>query len=112
MTKLTAQEREIREILVAANCGEATVQQVQRLDEMIIRDQRLAKYCAQVVEQQASLAWQASHSDGTARHRKQESQTSVRIPTTGRSSTSRRPAAGFAAIAASLAFIMGGGAIG
>src|SRR3954453_19809889 len=58
MSMLTAREREIREIAIAANSGEASDEQIARLDELIRSDRQLANYAARVLEQQASLAWQ------------------------------------------------------
>ena len=46
MNQRRAHEREIREILVAANSGEATAEQLQRLDELVVNDKQLARYCA------------------------------------------------------------------
>ncbi len=51
-------EREIREIAIAANSGEASDEQIVRLDELIRSDRQLANYAARLLEQQASLAWQ------------------------------------------------------
>jgi hypothetical protein len=58
MSTLSAREREIREIAIAANSGEASDEQIARLDELIRSDRQLANYAARVLEQQASLAWQ------------------------------------------------------
>jgi hypothetical protein len=58
MSTLSAREREIREIAIAANSGEASDEQIARLDELIRSDRKLANYAARVLEQQASLAWQ------------------------------------------------------
>ena len=58
MSMQTAREREIREIAIAANSGEASEEQIARLDELIRSDRQLANYAARVLEQQASLAWQ------------------------------------------------------
>lgn len=55
-----SQEREVRELLVAANSGEATDLQMERLDSLICSDPEAAKYCAKVLDQQAALAWQAT----------------------------------------------------
>ena len=114
MSKLSAEEREIREILIAANSGEATVGQLQRLDDLIVADQRLARYCAKVVDQQASLAWHASHVDRPAITRLAESQAPVEAlaSTSPASSTWRRPKLGMVATAASLAFVLGAGVTG
>src|SRR5438128_908352 len=53
-------ECEVREIAIAANSGEATDDQLARLDELIRSDQQLANYAARLFEQQASLAWHGS----------------------------------------------------
>jgi hypothetical protein len=53
-----ALEREIREILIAANSSEATDAQLARLDELIRDDAHLARYTARLLDQQAALAWQ------------------------------------------------------
>src|SRR6187401_3241866 len=58
MSKQTAREREIREIAIAANSGEASDEQIARLDQLIRSDQQLANYAARLLDQQASLAWQ------------------------------------------------------
>src|SRR6186997_1262845 len=58
MSVQSAREREIREIAIAANSGEASDEQIARLDELVRSDRQLAKYAARVLEQQASLAWQ------------------------------------------------------
>src|SRR6187401_2588555 len=58
MSKQTAREREIREIAIAANSGEASDEQITRLDELIRSDPQLANYAARLLDQQASLAWQ------------------------------------------------------
>jgi hypothetical protein len=53
-----SRQREIRDILVAANAGEASDEQLLRLDCLIRSNPQLAKYAARVLEQQAALAWQ------------------------------------------------------
>lgn len=58
MSTQTAREREIRDIAIAANSGEASDEQVTRLDELIRSDRQLANYAARLLDQQASLAWQ------------------------------------------------------
>ena len=58
MTVQSEREREIRDIAIAANCGEASDEQIARLDELIRADRQLANYAARVLEQQAALAWQ------------------------------------------------------
>src|SRR4051812_17952708 len=54
-------ERELREIAIAANCGEASDEQIARLEDLIRSDRQLASYAARLFDQQASLAWQGSH---------------------------------------------------
>jgi hypothetical protein len=58
MTTQTAREREIREIAIVANSGEASDDQIARLDELVRSDRQLANYAARLLDQQASLAWQ------------------------------------------------------
>jgi hypothetical protein len=60
MTLQSSREREIREILIAANSGEAADSQIARLDELIREDPYLVSYAARLLDQQASLAWQGS----------------------------------------------------
>ena len=70
MTLQAAREREIREIVIAANSGEASHEQMARLDELIRSDRHLAKYAAHLLDQQASLAWLGSmQADGWDRSR-------------------------------------------
>src|SRR5258705_11870167 len=59
MSMQTAREREIREIAIAANSAEASDEQIARLDELVRSDRQLANYAARLLDQQASLAWQA-----------------------------------------------------
>lgn len=54
----SSHQREIREILVAANSGEATPEQYQRLNDLIVNDPGAARYAAEMLDQQAALAWQ------------------------------------------------------
>jgi hypothetical protein len=63
MNSQSAREREIREIAIAANSGEASDEQIARLDELVRSDRELAKYAADVLDQQASLAWQGVSGD-------------------------------------------------
>src|SRR6266513_377938 len=58
MSMQIAREREIREIAIAANSGEASDEQIARLDQLIRSDRQLASYAARLLDQQASLAWQ------------------------------------------------------
>ena len=53
MSTRTAREREIREIAIAANSGEASDEQIARLDELIRSDRQLANYAARLLDQQA-----------------------------------------------------------
>jgi hypothetical protein len=107
MSDLSAEKRELREILVAANCGEATLRQLQRLDELVVAEQRLARYCAQVVDQQASLAWQASANVPAAAVHPVSASRGVLAP--GRPNRTARIWRRPATIAASLAFLVGAG---
>jgi hypothetical protein len=66
MSTQAANEREIREIAIAANGGEATDEQLARLDELVRSDQQLANYAARVFDQQAALSWQGSLRGGAA----------------------------------------------
>src|SRR3954468_4141291 len=65
MSMLTAREREIREIAIAANSGEASDEQIARLDELVRSDRQFANYAARLLDQQASRAW---HGLGTGSH--------------------------------------------
>jgi hypothetical protein len=56
-------EREIREIALAASCGEASEEQLARMNELICGDAQLATYAAMLFDLQASLAWQGSMYD-------------------------------------------------
>src|SRR5262249_26952486 len=58
MSTQKAREREIREIAIAANSGEASDEQIARLDELVRSDRQLANYAARLLDQQASPAWQ------------------------------------------------------
>ena len=60
MSQRTSREQEIRDISIAANSGEATKEQIARLDELIRDDPYLAHYAACLFDQQAALAWQGS----------------------------------------------------
>lgn len=66
MSSDASREREIRQIIIEANGGEATDEQLARLDAMIREDESLATYAASLVDQQASLAWQGSLGEGHA----------------------------------------------
>jgi len=59
----TTRERELRQIAIAANSGEATDEQLARLDRFVQEDPYLANYAARLFDQQASLAWQGSLRD-------------------------------------------------
>jgi hypothetical protein len=60
MSGRRALEREVREILIAANSGEASDEQSARLDDLIQGDQQTAAYAARMLDQQAALAWQGT----------------------------------------------------
>jgi hypothetical protein len=66
MIARSSRERQIREIAIAANSGEATEEQLARLDQLIRHDRSLANYAARVFDQQAALAWQGSMCDRPA----------------------------------------------
>ena len=60
MRTRTAREREVSGLVIAANSGEATEEQLTRLDELIRTDSNAAHYAAQLFDQLAALAWQGS----------------------------------------------------
>jgi len=60
MSAKSLRQRELRELVIAANSGEASDDQIARLDELIRGDRQLANYAAQLLDQQASLAWMGS----------------------------------------------------
>jgi hypothetical protein len=63
MSSDASREREVREIAIAANSGEANDAQFARLDQLLRDDPRLADYAAALFDQQASLAWQGALSE-------------------------------------------------
>jgi hypothetical protein len=111
MKDLHGEERELREILIAANSGEASDQQLQRLDELVLSDQRLAKYCAQLLDQQAALAWQATRGEAPAGSRVDGPTAAPRAhageSTSGSVQGRKRRGPGFMSLAASIAFVLG-----
>src|SRR6201999_548585 len=60
MKQRSAREREVSELVIAANSGEATDKQLARLDELIRTDSSAANYAARLFDQLAALAWQGS----------------------------------------------------
>jgi hypothetical protein len=112
MTMNPAQEREIREILVAANSSDATPEQLARIDELIRTTPDAANYAARVLDQQAALAW---HGAGGDRSQEEQRTLAPASPasssvdsfaaeaTRSRSHGGRRYASTFAAIAGFLA---------
>ncbi|HVT30670.1 MAG TPA: LamG domain-containing protein [Lacipirellulaceae bacterium] len=60
MSARSRSEREIREIALAASSGEATDEQLVRLDQLVRSDPYFANYTARLFEQQAALLWQSS----------------------------------------------------
>src|SRR5882757_9647240 len=60
MKRRTPNEREVSELVIAANSGEADEKQLARLDELIRADSRLVNHAAQMLDQLAALAWQGS----------------------------------------------------
>src|SRR6187397_2659454 len=60
MSAQSSRQRELRELVIAANSGEASDEQIARLDEIIRSDRQMANYAARLLDQQASLAWMGS----------------------------------------------------
>lgn len=60
MSVRSSREREVRDLVIAANSGEAADEQIARLDEIIRSDRQMANYAARLLDQQASLAWMGS----------------------------------------------------
>lgn len=60
MSVRSSREREVRDLVIAANSGEAADEQLARLDEIIRIDRQMANYTARLLDQQASLAWMGS----------------------------------------------------
>ncbi len=60
MSERSSREREIREIALVASSGEATEEQLVRLDQLVRSDPYFANYVARIFDQQAALLWQAS----------------------------------------------------
>lgn len=60
MKQRSALEREVSELVIAANSGEASDKQLSRLDELIRTDPSAAVYAALLCDQLAALAWQGS----------------------------------------------------
>ncbi len=109
MSQQPAQEREIREIAIAANSGEATDEQIARLDVLIRSDRHLANYAARMLDQQASLAWQGSM--GTwARQQKTSSPAgdAVRSTPAAQEFRAQRASWTWATMAVGIGFILGG----
>ncbi len=63
MSVHSALEREVREISIAAHAGEASDEQIARLDQLIRGNPSLAAYAALIFDQQVSLTWQGAMSD-------------------------------------------------
>jgi hypothetical protein len=104
MSMQTAREREIREIAIAANSGEASDEQIARLDHLIRSDRQLANYAARLLDQQASLAWQGlgvGCQVSGVRHPKTLSDTRHPTPDTS-------PKWAWPTIAVGIGFILGG----
>ena len=111
MSNLRGEEHELREILIAANSGEASDEQLRRLDLLVRSDQQLASYCARMVDQQASLAWQANSVGSTTPpptgpHFKEQLREAKPSELPGAPPSSGRRF-GFMALAAGVAFAMG-----
>ncbi len=60
MKTQSAREREVGELVIAANCGEVTDEQLARMDDLIRSDRSLANFAARLLDQQAALAWHGS----------------------------------------------------
>jgi Concanavalin A-like lectin/glucanases superfamily len=109
MSTQTAREREIREIAIAANCGEASDEQIARLDELIRSDRQLANYVARLLDQQASLAWQGLMTSGVSSAFEKEPQKHAQAtPVRKRLSETRHWSWGWPTIAVGIGFILGG----
>ena len=111
MSHSRSEERELREILIAANSSEASDEQLQRLDTLVRSDQRLANYCARLLDQQAALAWQATRGESPTDIRSDGPVATVRshVAETAKRPMSRLKGRGpwFLALAASIAFALG-----
>ncbi len=111
MNQTHGEERELREILIAANSSEASDEQLLRLDELVRSNQHLAKYCAQLLDQQAALAWQATRAESPTGSRSDGPGAAPRshVAEAAKLTQSRLESRGpwFMALAASLAFVMG-----
>lgn len=110
----SAHEREIREIAIAANSGEATDAQIARLDELIRSDALLANYAARVFDQQAALAWQGMthESDRAAAASLADAEADVSDRSSSRVSAASRGAKPssnlhFQSLAIGIAFVLG-----
>lgn len=107
MSLRSSQEQEVREISIAANSGEASDDQLARLDELIRGDRYFANYAARLFNQQASLVWQGSMCDlpvaSAARAVDHEEKTSVLL----REVSSRRVSWRWPSIAVGIAFVLG-----
>lgn len=105
-----SQERELREILIAANGGEATDQQLERLDEMLREYPEASRYSAKLLDQQAALAWQSSRLLPPSPIRNATACPAGRSPHTPRESSPRSAWTRFgswSALAATVAFMAG-----
>lgn len=110
MNSRSAREREISELAIAANCGEASDEQLARLDELIRSDRELAAYAAKLFDQQAALAWQASTGHWDNGERPRESVHRVQFENTP---AEQKPTLALAhwswpAVAVGIGFILGG----
>src|SRR5215213_1381986 len=109
MSMQAAREREIQEIAIAANCGEASDEQIARLDQLIRSDRQLAKYAARLLDQQASLAWQGLMSSGVSSALENESHKGGQAsPVRTQVSDRRKLSWGWPSIAVGIGFILGG----
>jgi hypothetical protein len=53
----SSEERELGQLIIAANCGEASDEQLARMDELVRKGPGLANFAARLLDQQASLSW-------------------------------------------------------
>ena len=60
MSRESQRNREILELVIAANSGEASDEQIARLDEIVRTDRNGANLVARILEQQAALVWQGT----------------------------------------------------
>jgi len=96
-------ERELGELVIAANSDEASDEQLARMDELIRSDAKLANFAARLLGQQAALSWQGPMRGDILSG---DSLASPGSAISGR--TARKQLALWTTLAASLAFVLGG----